>query len=46
MRDEALNATVVGEMAVGAAAIKNPVELQKKVVDWVKGFVEVGEEAG
>ena len=42
MRDEASNATVVGEMAVGAAAIKNPQALQKKVSDWVKGFVEVG----
>lgn len=46
MRDEASNATVVGEMAVEAAAIKNPVELQKKVADWVKGFGEVGGAAG
>jgi len=43
MRDEASNATVVGEMAVGAAAIKNPQALQKKIADWVKGFNAVGE---
>lgn len=42
MKAEASGANVVGEMTVEAAAIKNPEALQKKIADWVKGFVEVG----
>lgn len=43
MRAEAPEANVVGEMAVAAAAIKNPQALQQKVADWVQGFIKMAE---
>ena len=43
MRAAAPEANVVGEMAVAAAAIKNPQALQQKVADWVEGFVNLAE---
>ena len=45
MRDTVSGATVVGEMAVQEAALKNPDELSRKVSDWVKGFEDRAQEA-
>jgi len=45
MRAEAPNANVIGEMAVEAAAITNPVALQQKIEDWVKGLAPEPESA-